>query len=116
MTSEQIILGVLAFAGTIVAGLIAARVGKAGSRENQLIDQLQEQVQLEAEARQRLEKRVDQMAAELASLRMERVQLAIIRDAAMVHIDSLEGQVVNLGGIPLARPRILPLTTPPTLD
>ena len=116
MTSEQIILGVLAFAGTIVAGLIAARVGKAGSRENQLIDQLQEQVQLEAEARQRLEERVDKMDAELASLRMERVQLAIIRDTAMVHIDSLEGQVVNLGGIPLARPRILPLTTPPTLD
>ena len=116
MTSEQIILGVLAFAGTIVAGLIAARVGKAGSRENQLIDQLQEQVQLEAEARQRLEERVDKMDAELAALRMERVQLAIIRDTAMVHIDSLEGQVVNLGGIPLARPRILPLTTPPTLD
>ena len=116
MTSEQIILGALAFAGTIVAGLIAARVGKAGSRENQLIDQLQEQVQLEAEARQRLEERVDKMDAELASLRMERVQLAIIRDTAMGHIDSLEGQVVNLGGIPLTRPRILPPTTPPTLD
>ena len=116
MTSEQIILGAIAFAGTIVAGLIAARVGKAGSRENALIDQLQEQVQLEAEARQRLEERVDKMDAELASLRMERVQLAIIRDTAMGHIDSLEVQVVNLGGIPLTRPRILPLTTPPTLD
>ena len=116
MTSEQIILGVLAFAGTIVAGLIAARVGKAGSRENQLIDQLQEQVDREAEARQRLEDRVNKMEVELSSLRMEREQLAIIRDTAMVHIDSLEVQVVNLGGIPLARPRILPLTTPPTLD
>ena len=116
MTSEQIILAAIAFAGTIVAGLIAARVGKAGSRENALIDQLQEQVQLEAEARQRLEDRVNKMEAELSSLRMERVQLAIIRDTAMVHIDSLEGQIVNLGGIPLTRPRILPLTTPPTLD
>ena len=116
MTSEQIILAAIAFAGTIVAGLIAARVGKAGSRENALIDQLQEQVDREAEARRQLEERVNKMEAELSSLRMEREQLAIIRDTAMVHIDNLEVQVVNLGGIPLTRPRILPLTTPPTLD
>ena len=116
MTSEQIILAAIAFAGTIVAGLIAARVGKAGSRENALIDQLQEQLDREAEARRQLEERVTKMETELDRLRRERVQLAIIRDTAMVHIDSLEVQVVNLGGIPLTRPRILPLTTPPTLD
>lgn len=90
----------------IIGGLaswMVARYGRKGSRENEHIDQLQEDITA-------LRARVDKQDAELQSLRVAVVQMQGREAQWAWHSERIEGQVVELGGTPYPRP--LALRTP----
>lgn len=76
------------------------RWGRKGERENALIDQLQEDLTA-------VRARLDAQEGELQALRLAVVQMQS-RDAQWEwHTERIEGQVVELGGIPHPRPLAL---------
>lgn len=79
---------------------ITARIGKTGSREINLINELQEQLTAEQDARRTLSVRVDELFAKVNAL--------LTRDVLWeIHSARIEAQVINLGGTPVSRPREL---------
>ena len=76
---------------------ITARIGKTGSREINLINELQEQLKAEQDARRTLSIRVDELFTKVNAL--------LTRDVLWeIHSARVEAQVINLGGTPISRP------------
>ena len=76
---------------------ITARIGKTGSREINLINELQEQLKAEQDARRTLSVRVDELFTKVNAL--------MTRDVLWeIHSARVEAQVINLGGTPISRP------------
>lgn len=100
MNDQQILTAILSFAGIVIAAVVAARVGKAGTRENALIDQLQEDLKSERGEREKLAVRVDEL--------FTKVQTLIVRESLWeMHATRVEAQVEALGGTPVMRPSAL---------
>ena len=93
---------IVAVAGGIASWAVA-RYGPKGSRENALIDQLQEDVAA-------LRERVNQQDSELQSLRLAVVKMQSANAQWAWHSERVEGQVVELGGTPYPRPLALRAT------
>lgn len=84
----------------VIVAYVGARTNRSGSRENALIDQLQEQLATERGEREKLSTKVDAMAVQLQSL--------VSRDGLWhVHAIRVEAQVTDLGGTPHQRPALL---------
>ena len=99
MSEAQITTAIIgAFAA--IGYYITARIGKTGSREINLINELQEQLKAEQDARRTLSIRVDELFTKVNAL--------LTRDVLWeIHATRIEAQVVNLGGTPVSRPREL---------
>ena len=103
--SEGQITALITGAFLIIGYFITARVGKTGSREINLINELQEQVKSEQDARRSLSARVDELFARVNSL--------MTRDVLWeIHATRIENQVTTLGGTPLPRPTELTVFAP----
>ena len=96
----QVLVTALTAIGTIIGVFLTARLGKSGSREINIINELQEEVKNSRERSDALEKRVEEL--------FNKVQKFLTRDALWeIHANRLELQVVDLGGIPHPRPFVL---------
>lgn len=79
MSPSSTLATIIVAAVTALGGWLASR--KPGTRENVLIDQLQEQLSTERAAREKLDEKVDRLYGELATLRQHVVTLQL-NDAA----------------------------------
>jgi len=83
-----------------VLAFLASRIGKAGEREGALIVRLQDEIK-------RRDDRDRERDAKIAKL-IKQVNYLLRRDGLWdVHATRLEGQITDLGGVPIPRPAVL---------
>ncbi len=83
-----------------VLAFLASRIGKAGEREGALIVRLQDEIK-------RRDDRDQERDAKIAKL-IKQVNYLLRRDGLWdVHATRLEGQITDLGGVPIPRPAAL---------
>lgn len=97
MTGSEFVVPLISAVAAILGYLITARVGKSGSREVALINELQEELVQERNERKKLEIRVDDLFTKVQIL-------ATYNTLWEIHSTQLEAQIIAGGGIPLARP------------
>ena len=90
--------------GMVLSGWVVARVSKPGTRENAIIDQLQQDLGAERSEREKMSARLDSQQGQIENLATQ-VSRLLHRDLLWdFHATRVEGQVEQLGGTPYARP------------
>lgn len=103
MTLDASITSVVIAIVSLASGWLVARTGKAGDRENKLIDQLQEELKTAKEERSSLSGRVDELSRAFNSF--------LAREAMYeYHIAQQDQMIHDLGGSPIPRPYLIERT------
>lgn len=100
MADTGLVVPLITAIAAVTGYLITARVGKSGSREVALINELQEELAKERDAREKLTARVDDL--------FNRIQiLATVNTLWEIHSTHLEAQIISFGETPTPRPPAL---------
>ena len=100
MTLDSSLATIVIAVISLASGWLVSRTGKAGDRENKLIDQLQEELTNSKEEQSKLSGRVDELSRAFNSF--------LAREAMYeYHITQQDQKIRDLGGAPLPRPYLI---------